>query len=45
MINEHDKKEIENLKKRKEEYIKLSEISEEERIELFLRAMRGEDLV
>ena len=40
----HDKKEIEKLKKLKEQYIKDREnsLSKEEKINRFLKAMRGE---
>ncbi len=37
-----DKKEIEKLKKLKEEYFKIKKLSKEERINRFLKAMRGE---
>lgn len=39
----HDKKEIEKLKKLKEEYFKVKKLSKEEQINRFLKAMRGEE--
>ena len=41
-MTEHDRREIEKLKKFKEEQIKFSKLSKEERIKIFLKAMRGE---
>lgn len=39
---EHDKKEIENLQRLKKEYFEIKNLSKEERINRFLKAMRGE---
>ena len=41
-LTEHDKKEIEYLIEWQKKYLKWMELSEEERHELFLKAMRGE---
>lgn len=41
-MTEHDKQEIEKLKEKKQEYLKLKNLTKEERVKLFLTIMRGE---
>ena len=43
-MNEHDKQEIEKLKKLKEEYLKTKDLPKEEKIKRFLAYFRGEKI-